>query len=192
MWGSAILWIRADLMCNLSPQKFAKRTLVWLLQFHKFSPWILLHGHFTLQTAVHNDACLLRQNGQVISLSRLLPRLLTCSFCQLWLGSPPHPVTLGEWYGLCCVGCTVNWYEKRQLSESSPKNVSPSQLTCWLSRHTDCSAAIFVARLPPSGWQGNDSQDLVFHSASELHIACCCDYAWLNPGTGTCHFLWLD
>lgn len=52
--------------------------------------------------------------------------LLTYSFCQPWTGSPPHPVTLGEWYELLCVGRTVKWYERRQLFEPHPKKCQTS------------------------------------------------------------------
>lgn len=102
------------------------------------------------------------------------------------MGSPPHPLTLGEWYGLLCAGCTVKWYEKRQLSEPHPKNVSPPQLTCWLPRQARyVGASIFAARLPPCGHQWKSSQ----HAARELASACRRCYAKLNLVTGSCHFM---
>lgn len=121
----------------------------WSLSLHQFARhWA--SGSVVLrpkQPCIMMTEGLLRQNGQVISISCLVPGLLTYSFCQPWMGSPLHPVTLGEWYGLCGVYCEVIWEEtafgapakKRQPPSAhllAPASVSP--LSALLFLQQDC------------------------------------------------------
>lgn len=160
----------------------------WSLSLHQFARhWA--SGSVVLrpkQPCIMMTEGLLRQNGQVISISCLVPGLLTYSFCQPWMGSPLHPVTLGEWYGLCGVYCEVIWEEtafcapakKRQPPSAhllAPMSVSP--LSALLFLQQDCPHVVTT---------GNSDNELSRTEPDTQTV-----FVMAEPGDRliTCHFM---
>lgn len=160
----------------------------WRLSWQQFSTNILWYWcHIVPSTVMHNDDRMASDKTARSSPTLAwFPVLLTYSFCQPWM-APPHPVTLGEWYGLCGVHCEVIWEETAFWAPS--KNVIPSQLTWWLPHQSRLCWFLYLCNKTAPVWIPLEKHPIncLTHVQRASHCHCCC--AIVNLVTDSCYLM---
>lgn len=130
----------------------------WRLSWQQFSTNILWYWcHIVPSTVMHNDDRM--ASDKTARSSPTLAWFPVCWLIHFVSHGWPLP-TQSHWVSdMGCVGCTVRWYEKRQLSEPHPKmsfllnspGGSHISLAC-------VGSSICATRLPPCGYHWKNTQ----------------------------------